>query len=77
MTLNEAIKKRLDELIKEKDIKMAKLSLNSGLTPSTIFDFLYGKTKYPKIITLYKICLGADITLNEFFDKDYFNDIEE
>ena len=33
--------------------------------------------KCSKVITIKRFCEGAGITLKEFFDKDYFNDIEE
>lgn len=48
-----------------------------NLTPSTIFDFMSGKSKYPKVITIKKICSGANITLEEFFARDYFNGTDD
>ena len=74
MKLDQAIRKRIDELVKKNNTTLTALSLNSNLTPSTIFDIMSGKIKHPQIITIKKICSGANITLKEFFDKDYFND---
>ena len=76
MNLNEAIKKRIKELEKEEK-SLTSLCLKSNITPSTIFDFMYGKIKAPTIITIKKLCAGAGITLEEFFARDYFNDFEE
>lgn len=45
--------------------------------PSAIYDLIKGRTKCSKVITVKRFCEGAGITLGEFFDKDYFNDIEE
>lgn len=77
MTLDEAIKKRITELVEENKTSLTALCLNSNLTPSTIFDFMSGKSKCPKVITIKKICSGANITLEQFFAKDYFNDTED
>ena len=43
----------------------------------SVFDFMSGKSKSPKIITIKKLCAGANITLEQFFAKDYFNDVDE
>ena len=77
MNLDEAIRKRINELVAENKTTITALCLNSNLTPSTIFDFMSGKSKCPKVITIKKICSGANITLEEFFARDYFNGTEE
>ena len=38
---------------------------------------MYKKTKFPKAITIKKICVGAGIKLKDFYDRDYFDDTEE
>lgn len=73
MNIDEAIRTRINEIVKEKKTTLTALCLNSNLTPSTIFDFMSGKSKCPKVVTVKKICSGANITLAEFFDRDYFN----
>ena len=77
MNLDEAIRTRINELVKQNKTTLTALCLNSNLTPSTIFDFMSGKSKCPKVITIKKLCSGIGITLQEFFDKDYFNDSDE
>ncbi len=77
MNLDEALRKRINELVEEKKTNLTALCLNSNLTPSTVFDFMYGKSKSPKVITIKKLCVGANITLEEFFARDYFNDSDE
>lgn len=77
MNLDEAIRKRILELVNENKTTLTALCLNSGLTPSTIFDFIYGKSKSPKVITIKKICSGANITLEKFFARDYFNKVDD
>lgn len=77
MNLDEALRKRIMELVDENKTTLTALCLNSNLTPSTVFDFMTGKSKSPKIITIKKLCTGANITLEEFFAKKYFNDTDE
>ena len=77
MTLDESIRKRINEILEDKNISLTALCLNSNLTPSTVFDFMYNKSKSPKIITIKKLCIGAEITLEEFFARDYFNNEDD
>ena len=77
MNLDDAIRKRIRELVEQKKTTLSSLCLNSNITPSTIFDFMYGKSKCPKVITIKKLCAGAGITLSEFFNRDYFDNVEE
>ena len=77
MTIEEAIKTRINELVAEKQTTLTALCLNSNITPSTVFDFFAGKSRCPKVITIKKLCLGANITLQEFFAREYFNGDDE
>lgn len=77
MRIEEAVKKRINELVEERQISLTSLCLDSDITPSTVFDFMSGKSKCPKISTIKKLCLGANITLKEFFDRSYFDDNDD
>ncbi len=77
MVIKDAVIKRIGELCTEKGKAVNEFCLKGGLTPSTYYDFVNGRTKLPKIDTIKKICQGANITLAEFYDRDYFNDYEE
>ena len=77
MKLNEAIIKRIYEVCEEKSMNICDTSLKGGMSPSAIYDLIKGRTKCSKIITVKRFCEGAEITLKDFFDRDYFNDIED
>ena len=77
MKLNDAIATRIEEICKEHDSNVCDIALSGGMSPSAIYDLLKGRTKCSKVITIKRFCEGAGITLSQFFDKDYFNDIEE
>ena len=57
MNLNKATRKRILELVEENYTTLTNLCLNSNLTPSTGFDFMQCKSKFPKSITIKKICM--------------------
>ena len=74
MQLNEAIRLRLENLMKEKDKNSKyKVSCAAGINPSLLNDFFRNRIAYPRIDTLYLICEGLGITLEEFFKDPMFN----
>ena len=77
MKLNDAIVKRIYEVCSENNLNICDASLKGGMSPSAIYDLIKGRTKCSKVITIKRFCEGANITLKDFFDRDYFNDIEE
>ena len=77
MKLNDAIVKRINEICNEQGGNVCEIALNGGMSPSAIYDLMKGRTKCSKVSTIKAFCQGADITLSEFFDKEYFNDFED
>ena len=77
MNFNDAIVKRIVEICEERDSNVCDIALNGGMSPSAIYDLIKGRTKCSKVITVKRFCEGANMTLAEFFDRDYFNEPEE
>ncbi len=77
MTLQEAIKLRVLKLCQKQNITINKLAMLSGMSQSTANSLVDGSSKNPKLLTIIRICYGFNINLNEFFDDDIFNDIED
>ncbi|MBO4816163.1 MAG: helix-turn-helix transcriptional regulator [Clostridia bacterium] len=77
MELSEAVKKRILNLAKLKKITLHRLSLDSGISYSTLNSFMNGKCKTPNLITILHLCEGFGIELNEFFTDTVFEDVEE
>jgi hypothetical protein len=77
MKLNEAIIKRINEVCVEKGISVCDAALKGGKSPSAIYDLAKGRTQCSKVVTIQRFCEGAGITLSEFFDRDYFQDIDD
>lgn len=77
MKLNDAIVTRIEEICKEKNVNICDACLKGGMSPSAIYDLFKGRTKCSKVITVKRFCEGVEITLAEFFDREYFNTAEE
>lgn len=72
-----AVKNRIFDLCRERNISINKLASLCALPPSSVKNILYGKSKNPKLLTIKMICDGLDITLAEFFNTDEFNNLEQ
>ena len=65
MKLSDAVRQRIINLANDNNITLHRLSLESGISYSTLSSFLNGKSKSPKLVTLLHICEGLGIELNE------------
>lgn len=77
MNTYDTIKSRILSLCEERNMSIYKLSIESGVSPSTIKSILYGKSKNPGIVTIKMLCDGLDITLIEFFNTQEFKALEQ
>ncbi len=77
MTLTEAIRLRIKELCVKENITENKLSTICGITQSTIGNIMKRENTKPTVSTIKKICDGLDMTLADFFDTDYFSELEQ
>lgn len=76
MNISEAIAKRILHLCETQNISINKLASLSQITQSTINSIVSGESKNPKLKTVFKICCGFNITLKDFFDSPYFDDLK-
>ena len=77
LTLEEAIRKRILNLAKERKITINKVSTLSGLPHTTLLSFMNNETHNPRISTLLHICEAFNITLKGFFDDKLFKDVKD
>ncbi len=76
MLLSKAIILRINELMKQNNLTVYKLSYRAGISNSIISDCKRGKVKEPTISSIIHICEGLGIELKDFFDSPYFKDVE-
>ena len=75
MELSDALKQRILNLLKEKNLSVSKLSTLAGISRSTLSKFLSGKRKYIQIEIIEYICEALNINLAKFFDDSLFDNI--
>lgn len=77
MRSKDAIRLRILELCAQRNITINRLSGICGMTQSTLNNIVNGRNNSATVATIQKICDGLEINLPEFFDTDYFRDIEQ
>lgn len=77
MNIGEAVKERILELCREKNISINKLSIMSGVTQSTVNNIVSGRNRSATVTTIKKLCDGLDITIQDFFDSELFSELEQ
>lgn len=77
MTLSNAIRKRILNIFKEKNMNMWKLYKKTGIPMATLSTFMSGKRELLTLKTLLHICEGFGMNLSEFFNDSLFEDVEQ
>ena len=77
MNIGEAVRERILELCRERDISINRLSSMSGVTQSTVNNIVSGCNRSTTISTIKKLCDGLGITIEEFFHSDLFRELEQ
>ena len=77
MATVDCVQRRLVEICYERHLSFNKLAYISAVHPSTVKGIMNGASKNPGVVTIKKLCDGLGISLTEFFDTDYFRDLEQ
>ena len=77
MVVGEAVKLRILDLCREKNITVNKLATISGITQSTLNNIISGRNNSTTISTIKKICDGLEISIEDFFCCDLFRNLEQ
>lgn len=72
MKLQEAIAKRIKNILIERNLTQYQLYKLSGIPQSTISTLLKAETQTVKLSTIYDICSGLQIELSQFFNNNLF-----
>ena len=74
MQLNEAVSKRLLELLKERDMTPYQLYMKSGLPKSSIGNIINCAYPSVKLRVIHEACQGLGISITEFFQSPLFQE---
>ena len=73
MTLNDAVAKRINKLLRERKMTQYRLERKSGLIHGALDRILNGQNKTVTLTTVYKLARGFDMSVIEFLqDKETF-----
>ncbi len=76
MKLHEAVGERILFYCKQRNITPNKLCTMSGVIQSTVNSIFSGRSQNPKLGTIESLCEGLGITLKEFFDCEFFDNLD-
>ncbi len=74
MRLNEAVSKRLSELLKERNMTNYRLYVKSGVHKSTIGNLINCTYESVNLRVIHEVCQGLDIGINAFFNSPLFDE---
>ena len=77
ITTGDAVRIRILELCQCNNITINKLATISGVTQSTVNNIIIKRNNSTTVATIKKLCDGLGITISEFFDTEYFNNLEQ
>ena len=76
MTVNDAVAKRISDLLNEKNMSQYRLEQESGIQHGSMQCIMNGRNKTVTLSTLIMISRGLGITVVEFLNDDIFNSEE-
>ena len=77
MNIGEAVRERILELCRERELSINKLCSMSGVTQSTVNNIISGRNRSATVSTIQKLCDGLGITIEEFFHSQLFRGLEQ
>ena len=77
MRIGEAVKERILQLCRERDLSVNRLCTMSGVTQSTVNNIVSDRNHSATVSTIQKLCDGLGISIRDFFDSPLFTDIEQ
>lgn len=72
MTINDAVAKRVRQLLREKKMTNYRLERKSGILHGALDRILNGQNKTVTFTTIYKLARGFDIDIYEFLNDEVF-----
>jgi len=74
MQLNEAVSKRLTELLQERHMTPYQLYMKSGVPKSTIGNIINCAYPSMKLRIIHELCQGLSISMIDFFQSNLFDE---
>lgn len=76
MTVNQAVAKRIEGLLKQRNMSLYRLEQNSGIQHGSMECIIKGRNKTVTLSTVIMLARGFDMTLVEFLSDEVFTSEE-
>ena len=76
LTVNDAVAKRISDLLKQKGITQYRLEQNSGIQHGSMQCIINGRNKTVTLSMVIRLARGFDMPLHEFLNDDIFQSEE-
>ena len=76
MTVNDAVAKRILELLRKNNMSQYRLEQNSGIQHGSMQCIMNGRNKTVTLSTVMMLAKGFDMSLTEFLDDEIFSSEE-
>lgn len=73
MTVNDAVAKRISNLLVQKNMTQYKLEQKSGIIHGSMQCIMNGRNKTVTLTTIIMLAKGFDMSLSEFLDDELFS----
>ena len=73
MTVNDAVAKRISNLLREKNMSQYRLEQESGIQHGSMQCIMNGRNKTVTLSTVIMLAKGFDMSLTEFLDDEIFS----
>lgn len=77
MGVKDAVTARFESICRERSMTINELASRSGVTPSSVYSMLDPSRRNISIVLIKKLCDGLDLPLNQFFDGEEFDTLEQ
>lgn len=74
MQLNEAVSKRLTELLSQRNMTQYQLYMKSGVPKSTIGNIINCAYPSMKLRIIHELCQGLEVSITDFFTSPLFEE---
>ena len=77
MDIGEAVRARILDLCRERNLSINRLCLLSGVTQSTVNNIVSRRNHSTTVTTIKKICDGLGISIGDFLSSELFRGLDQ
>ena len=77
MGVKDAVTARFESICRERSMSINELASRCGVTLSSVYSMLDPSRRNISIVLIKKLCDGLDLPLNQFFDGEEFDTLEQ